>query len=80
LNAFRFGVEWSRIEPEEGVWNEAAIEHYRRYIAAVKTRNLEPVMTLVHFTLPVWFAKKVALKNVRMFVILCDSLEKSCTN
>lgn len=71
MNAFRFGVEWSRIEPEEGVWNEAAIEHYRRYIAAVKKRNLEPVMTLLHFTLPVWFAKKGGFEkraNVRYFV------------
>src|SRR4030095_14319752 len=32
MNAFRFGIEWSRIEPEEGVWNEKEIEQYRQYI------------------------------------------------
>lgn len=71
MNAFRFGVEWARIEPEDGVWNEAAIEHYRKYIRAIKKRGVEPVMTLFHFTLPVWFAEKGGfekLTNVHYFV------------
>lgn len=58
MNAFRFSVEWSRIEPEEGVWNVEAIAHYKQYIESLHRRGIEPVMTLFHFTLPLWFAEK----------------------
>ena len=58
MNAYRFSVEWSRIEPEEGVWDPAAIDHYKRYVAALKQRDIEPIVTLFHFTLPVWFSQK----------------------
>jgi beta-glucosidase len=71
LNAFRFSVEWSRIEPQEGAWNAEAIEHYKQYVKALKKRDIEPMMTLFHFTMPVWFAEKGGFtkrKNVRYFV------------
>jgi beta-glucosidase len=58
LNTFRFGVEWSRLEPEEGQWNEEAIEHYRKYIEKLKEMDIEPVMNIWHWTSPVWFAEK----------------------
>jgi len=70
MNAFRFSVEWSRIEPEEGEWNSDAIEHYRNYIAELKKREIEPVMTLFHFSLPVWFSQRGGFEkrsNVRYF-------------
>lgn len=63
MNAYRFSVEWSRIEPIEGAWNAEAVAHYREYIAALKKRNIEPVMTLLHFTLPVWFVQKGGFEN-----------------
>ncbi len=53
-NAHRLALEWSRIEPVEGVWNETAIAHYRDVIGALKQRHLEPVVTLHHFTNPAW--------------------------
>ncbi len=56
MNAMRFSVEWSRIEPKEGIWDVGAIAHYKRYVAALKKRGIEPVVTLLHFTLPVWFS------------------------
>ena len=56
LNALRFSIEWSRIEPKEGVWDAKEIQHYRSYIAAMREVGIEPVMTLFHFTLPVWFS------------------------
>lgn len=71
LNAFRFSVEWSRIEPEEGAWDAAAITHYKEYIAELRHRNIEPMMTLFHFTLPVWFERLGGFekrKNVRYFL------------
>ncbi len=58
LNSFRFGVEWSRIEPYEGQWDEAAIAHYKNYISELKQRGIQPVINLWHWTLPVWFTKK----------------------
>ena len=71
LNAFRFSIEWSRIEPQEGVWDAAEIQHYRDYIAALKKRGLEPMATLFHWTMPTWFADKGGFErasNVKYFV------------
>jgi beta-glucosidase len=71
MNAFRFSIEWSRIEPQEGQWDLAAIDHYRKYIQALKKRNIEPVVTLMHWTLPVWFHEKGGFekrRNVKYFV------------
>jgi len=59
-NAHRFSIEWSRIEPEEGKFNQNEIEHYRKVIRALKERNLEPFVTLWHFTCPTWFADQGA--------------------
>jgi len=57
-NAHRFSIEWSRIEPEEGRFNQKEIEHYQKVIDALRKRNLEPFVTLHHFTNPIWFFKK----------------------
>jgi beta-glucosidase len=58
MNAYRFGIEWSRLEPREGAWNIEALEHYRQYIKSLRGRNIEPIITLWHWTVPVWFAAK----------------------
>ncbi len=57
-NAHRFSIEWSRIEPEEGKFNEKEIEHYRKVIKALRERGMEPFVTLWHWTNPVWLEKK----------------------
>lgn len=57
-NAHRFSVEWSRIEPEEGKFNEKEIEHYREVVRALRERGIEPFVTLWHWTHPAWFAKR----------------------
>jgi beta-glucosidase len=57
-NAHRFSIEWSRIEPEEGKFNEKEIERYRKVIAALHARGLEPFVTLWHYTLPLWFTRR----------------------
>ncbi|MGY1812689.1 glycoside hydrolase family 1 protein [Blastococcus sp. SYSU D00820] len=54
LNAYRFSLEWSRIEPEEGEFSRAALDHYRRVLDGARDRGLAPVVTLVHFTMPRW--------------------------
>lgn len=62
-NAHRLSIEWSRIEPEEGKFDEIEIEHYRKVLRALKTRGIEPFVTLWHFTLPLWFSKKGGFEN-----------------
>jgi beta-glucosidase len=58
MNTWRFSIEWSRIEPEEGAWNAEAIQHYRTYLQRLKAMDIEPMVTLWHWTQPVWFDKK----------------------
>lgn len=57
-NAHRFSLEWSRIEPEEGTFDEKEIEHYRKVIQALRFRGIEPFVTLWHWTLPLWLRDK----------------------
>lgn len=54
LNAFRFSLEWSRIEPRPGEFDQAAIDHYRKMVDAAHARGLEPIVTLQHFAYPAW--------------------------
>jgi beta-glucosidase len=56
-NAHRLSIEWSRIEPVAGEWNEAALQHYADVIEALRSRGIEPVVTLHHFSNPAWFAR-----------------------
>ena len=58
LNAYRFSVEWARIEPEEGRFDEAEVEHYRRVLLCCRENGVTPVVTLHHFTSPAWLIKK----------------------
>lgn len=77
MNAFRFSVEWSRIEPNEGAWNAEAIEHYKTYVKELKKRGIEPIVTLFHFTLPTWFAALGGFekrRNVKYFVRFADKI------
>jgi len=62
-NAHRFSIEWSRVEPREGEWDEHAIAHYREVVAALKARGIEPLVTLHHFTNPSWMAAKGGWEN-----------------
>lgn len=55
--AHRFSVEWSRIEPEEGEFDTAAIDHYRQVLLALRDRGIIPFVTLWHFTQPLWFSE-----------------------
>ena len=58
LNAYRFSVEWARIEPEVGKFDENEIEHYRKVIRCCREHGVEPVVTLMHFTSPAWLIRK----------------------
>ncbi|WP_278235735.1 family 1 glycosylhydrolase [Isoptericola sp. AK164] len=58
LNAYRFSVEWARIEPAEGEVSRAQLDHYRRMIDTCLAAGVTPIVTLLHFTLPRWFAER----------------------
>jgi len=57
-NCHRFSIEWSRIEPQEGVFQDFEIKHYHKVIAELRRQGIEPVVTLHHFTNPVWFSQR----------------------
>lgn len=57
-NAFRFSIEWARVEPEEGEFSEAALGYYGRVIDACERHGITPIVTLHHFTSPRWFAQR----------------------
>jgi beta-glucosidase len=56
-NAHRFSIEWARVEPEPGRFDHAAIAHYADVVRTCRHLGMEPVVTLQHFTLPVWLAE-----------------------
>ncbi len=58
LGSYRFSLEWSRIEPAEGEFSVAELDHYRRMCAGCHERGLVPVVTFHHFTTPSWLAAR----------------------
>ena len=70
-NAHRFSVEWTDIEPQEGVFNQEALAFYERYCDALIANGIEPMVTLHHFVHPLWFEKRggfLPVANVHYFV------------
>ena len=77
MNAYRFSIEWSSIQPERDAWSAAEVEHYRQVLTELHRQGIEPVVTLFHFTLPVWFAKMGGFEkrsNVRYFVEFAERI------
>ncbi|MFL5351035.1 glycoside hydrolase family 1 protein [Archangium sp.] len=62
-NAYRFGVEWSRLEPTPGAWDADAAERYRQWAHTLRSQGIEPMVTLYHFTLPRWVAESGGWEN-----------------
>ncbi len=58
MRSYRFSIEWSRLETEPGVWDANAIEQYRSFVDKLEAAGISPMITLVHFTLPNWLARK----------------------
>ncbi|XKT74397.1 MAG: glycoside hydrolase family 1 protein [Patescibacteria group bacterium UBA2163] len=57
-SAHRFSIEWARIEPEEGVFDEKELDHYKAVVAALRARGIEPFVTIWHWTMPTWLSEK----------------------
>jgi len=62
-NVHKFSIEWSRIEPEEGKFEEKELAHYANVIKALKERNIEPFVVLWHWGNPTWIGKIGAWEN-----------------
>jgi beta-glucosidase len=63
LNAYRLSLEWARIEPEPGHFDQQALDQYRRQLEALKEAGVEPMVTLHHFTSPRWLADRGGWSN-----------------
>lgn len=57
-NAYRFSIEWARIEPQEGKFDQTEIEHYRKVLLCCKENGITPIVTLQHFSTPAWVISK----------------------
>ncbi len=62
-NAHRFSVEWSRIQPEIDRWDETALDRYRDMLIGMRERNITPMITLHHFSTPIWLAEMGGWEN-----------------
>lgn len=77
LNAYRFSIEWARIQPEEAKWDETEVEHYKDVIQCCLKYGVEPVITLMHFTSPKWLIRKGGWENpevVEDFAAYCGRI------
>ena len=75
-NAYRFSIEWSRIEPEEGKFDEKEIEHYRQIILALRKRGIEPFVGLWHWTNPLWIKDRGGWESKKVVSYFARYTEK----
>ncbi len=76
LNAYRFSIEWARVEPEEGEYSIAELEHYRRMLSTCLEYNIKPFVTMHHFTSPRWLIKKGGWLDVQTANSYAHYIEK----
>lgn len=62
-NAYRFSLDWSRIEPEEGKFNIEALEYYKNFIKKLRAQDIEPFITIWHWPIPIWLRDKGGWEN-----------------
>lgn len=75
LQIYRFGVEWARLMPEEGRVDERAVERYRQELLLLKEHGIRPLMTIHHFSNPMWFERKGAFakrENLHFYLDLVE--------
>ncbi len=75
LTAYRFSIEWSRIEPSRGHFSQAEFDHYKRFIAALRRAGIAPIVTFFHVSAPRWFAEAGGWLNPEspaLFARFCD--------
>jgi len=78
-NAHRFSLEWSRIEPEEGKFDKDAIAHYKEVIRTLRSLGITPIVTINHFTLPIWLCEKggwIGKGSAYLFSVFAEKVAK----
>src|SRR5437016_1851324 len=75
--AHRFSIEWSRIEPDEGRFDERELDHYRAVCDSVRRHGMVPTVTLHHFTHPLWVARAGGWENPRIVDWLARFAERA---
>jgi len=76
-SAARLSIEWSRVEPREGFFDADAIKHYQEVVKTVKSEDMEPFVTLWHWTVPAWFRDKGGFEkksNIRYFARFAEKI------
>jgi beta-glucosidase len=90
LNAYRFSIEWARIQPTQNEWRDDEIEHYRKVLACCRKNGITPVVTMHHFSSPKWLIESGGWEEpgtVSYFAAYCkrvaenlgDLMEYVCT-
>ncbi len=79
-NAHRLSIEWSRIEPQEGMWDDVALAHYRDVVLSCRSCGLEPIVTLHHFTNPRWFVARGGWQNPAAIRLFCRYVARVVTH
>ena len=83
VSHYRFSVEWSKVQPAQDTFNQDVLDHYSRMIDALLENNITPVLTLHHFTHPLWFDKLGAFENkenINLFVSFCERVFNEYSN
>ena len=76
IEIYRFGIEWSRIEPANGAFDPEVIAHYREEIEYMISRGIRPMLTLHHFTNPLWFEDMGGFTNKKSVDIFMRFAER----
>lgn len=74
LNAYRFSIEWARIEPEKGQFDDSEVGHYRKVLECCHVHGVEPIVTMHHFSSPKWIITEggwESEKTVEYFARYC---------
>ena len=58
-NSYRMGIDWTRIEPEDDLWNDAELQHYVDVLEAMNAAGLKPMVTLYHWVVPHWIQNPI---------------------
>ena len=77
--AFRLGIEWARVEPEDGVFDMKAVRHYEKILRSLRKHNIKICLTLYHWVLPLWFAEKGGWEHPEAadrFMAFCELIIK----
>ena len=83
VSYYRFSIEWSKIEPEQNKYDTKVLNHYNEFINILIDNNITPVLTLYHFTHPIWFDKLRGFEkeeNIKYFISFCIKVFNKYSN